>query len=201
RNRREARLSSFRRGRHLLPGAANSRARASEQADRHAGAAESGPLHRPQDRAVPDSRILDRCRPSSRLGSGGARPRRRTRCFQSGHGLSRGMTIREYLRMARLMGLRARHELTLLGLTLLAALFEGAGLSLLLPIAQFVQNGGDVAALAADSELWKFLIAAFETIHVSVTLPILIATCFAAIVVRQAFAYLRQCYLVRLIED
>jgi ABC-type multidrug transport system fused ATPase/permease subunit len=111
------------------------------------------------------------------------------------------MNAREYFRMSRLMGLRARHEITLLSLTLLAALFEGAGLSLLLPIAQFVQNGGDLATLSAQSGMWRFLIAAFETVHVVVTLPLLIAGCFAAIMVRQVFSYLRQIYLVRLIED
>ena len=111
------------------------------------------------------------------------------------------MNAREYFRMSRLMGLRARHEVTLLGLTLLAALFEGAGLSLLLPIAQFVQNGGDLSVLSAQSGMWRFLISAFETFHITVTLALLIASCFAAIVVRQMFSYLRQIYLVRLIED
>lgn len=99
------------------------------------------------------------------------------------------------------MGLRARHEVVLLSLTILAALFEGAGLSLLLPIAQFIQSEGNVQGLVESSTIWRYLIEFFDALKLQPTLPLLIAGCFLTILLRQIISYFRQVYLVHLTEE
>lgn len=111
------------------------------------------------------------------------------------------MTISEYFRLSRLMGLNGRHELTLLALLLTAIVFEGIGVGMLLPIVQFIQGGGDVEALRADSRLWAKIVEISAFIRIPVSLELMIVTSFMAIVVRQLLSYARQVYIYTLRED
>lgn len=111
------------------------------------------------------------------------------------------MKLREYYRVSRKLGLTVRAEVTLLFLLITAALFEGIGIGMLLPIIGFIQNAGDVSALAAESQIWARLIAVFDFAGVPISLATLIATSFVSIVLRQAVAYARQMYNIRLRES
>lgn len=110
------------------------------------------------------------------------------------------MTVREYIRVSRKLGITARSEATLLILLLAAVAFEGIGIGMLLPIVGFIQNSGDTVTLAAESELWAKLIDLFDYVGVPVTLATLITASFASILLRQGVSYARQLYNIRLRE-
>ena len=97
--------------------------------------------------------------------------------------------------------MNARFEVTLLALVLLAAAFEGVGIGMLLPIVHFIQKQGDIAALAADSQLWARILEVFQYFEVPVTLGALIAFSFSCIVLRQGVSYARQLYYLKLREN
>ena len=63
--------------------------------------------------------------------------------------------LRRWLTDARDLGLSARVAGALLGLQFLAILSEGAGVAMLVPIFQFMQEGGDLATFTARDELWE----------------------------------------------
>ena len=81
-----------------------------------------------------------------------------------------------------------------LGLHIAGTVFESTGLVMLLPIFELIQSGRDAAAMAEESRMWEILLAAYALVDLPVTLPVLLATSFVAILVRQALVYLRHCY-------
>ncbi len=85
----------------------------------------------------------------------------------------------------------------LLALHLFATVFEGIGLGILLPVFQFMQAGGDVGALAAESELWRRVVAAYAAVGLEVTLPVLLLTSFLCILARQGFVFVRLIFTAR----
>ena len=111
------------------------------------------------------------------------------------------MTLRQYFRVSRKLGLTARSEAILIILLVTAAAFEGVGIGMLLPIVGYIQNAGDVSILAQESGLWRRLIQAFEYFGIPITLGTLIATSFVSILLRQCFFYARQIYSIRLRES
>ena len=74
-------------------------------------------------------------------------------------------------------------------LILLATLFEGFGVAMLLPVLEFVENQGDIQVLLDSSPYWKHILAVADWFSVSVTLASLSATVLALLIVRQAFTY------------
>jgi len=102
--------------------------------------------------------------------------------------------LQEYIQVSRRFGLRTHHEVILLSLLLSATLFESIGLAMLLPIVEFIQSDGNVDVMRQHSKLWKWLLDAYETIGVRISLGALIITSFACICVRQVFSYFRQIY-------
>ncbi len=111
------------------------------------------------------------------------------------------MITREYFRVSRMMGFGARAEFTLVALLIVAAAFEGIGITMLLPIVDFIQSGGDVEALTAESGLWDWLVRAYGAVGVPITLATLVITSFVSILARQMVAYIRQVYFATLRED
>ena len=111
------------------------------------------------------------------------------------------MTLRQYFRVSRKLGLTARSEAILIILLVTAAAFEGVGIGMLLPIVGYIQNAGDVSILAQESGLWRRLIQVFEYFGIPITLGALIATSFVSIFLRQCFFYARQIYNIRLRES
>lgn len=107
------------------------------------------------------------------------------------------MVVTHILQSGLRLGLSRKTVAALLGFYLLATVFEGIGLGILLPVFQYVQAAGDLAALSADSELWRRIIAAYAAVGLPVTLPVLLATSFLSIVVRQGFVYVRLVYTAR----
>ena len=73
-------------------------------------------------------------------------------------------------------------------------LFEGIGLAILLPVFEIIQSGKTAEALAAESGLWRRLVGFYSWFDLTVTIPVLLATCFVAIIARQAMIYVRMMY-------
>lgn len=92
------------------------------------------------------------------------------------------------------LGFRRRTAATILSLNLASVIFESFGLGMLLPVFQLIQADGDAAALAAQSGAWKWLLEAYATIGLEVTVPVLLITSMLAILGRQIFIYVRALY-------
>lgn len=110
------------------------------------------------------------------------------------------LSVGEYFRVSRRLGLNARSEFIVLVLLIVAAGFEGIGIGMFLPIVQFVTSDGDLSGLAAQGDHWKWLIEAFNWIDLEPTLGPLILVSFASILLRQLIVYVRQVYMAKLRE-
>ena len=91
--------------------------------------------------------------------------------------------------------------LVMLLLIIVATFFEGVGIGMLLPIVEFIQSDGNADKLAESSKLWSYLVDGFRFVGVPVTLGVLIAVSFAAIILRQFMVFVRQMYNFRLAES
>lgn len=111
------------------------------------------------------------------------------------------MTPRRFFQYAANLGFPKRVAVTALVLFLSGFLFEGAGITMLLPAFQYIQSGGDIAALTAESQLWRRLVEAYAVFGVQVNLAALLVTSFLCILARQGFVYLRLIYMARAQEN
>jgi hypothetical protein len=69
-----------------------------------------------------------------------------------------------------LFGLSTSRVLAFVALTLLAALFEGFGMAMLLPVLEFVEKDQDAAQLAGASDNWRKLIDIYAALGIQVNL-------------------------------
>ena len=86
-------------------------------------------------------------------------------------------------------------------LIIVATFFEGIGIGMLLPIVEFIQSDGNADKLAGSSKLWSYLVDGFRFFGIPVTLGVLIAVSFTAIILRQFMVFIRQMYNFRLAES
>lgn len=107
--------------------------------------------------------------------------------------------INEYLRInaiRRMLSVVKVRKIEIAGLVFLAALFavfEGVGLSMLLPILQYAESG--TTAVTDDSgALWSSIAAVMKLLHLPVTLVILLLLAFVPILLRQVVFYLNAWY-------
>ena len=107
------------------------------------------------------------------------------------------MKIAQYAEYARGLGFKPRVAVTVIALSLFGTVFEGVGLTMLLPVFQYIQSDGDLAALSAQSGIWVHLIGAYGFLGMPVNLATLLATSFIAILSRQVFIYMRLVYMAR----
>ena len=69
----------------------------------------------------------------------------------------RNSTIAPLLRLGRLLGVTRSRIAILMVLYVLGTVLEGFGIGMLLPIFEFMQSHGDLAALEARLPLWRYL--------------------------------------------
>jgi len=81
----------------------------------------------------------------------------------------------------------------LVALAVLFALFEGVGLSLLLPILQYAE-GGQTAIIESSGPLWSGISAFMDWANLPVTLPVLLVLAFVPILLRQGVFYVNAWY-------
>ncbi len=101
------------------------------------------------------------------------------------------MLLPGFISLARRLGYEPRWVVMIFSLQLCAVLFEGVGVSMVLPILEFLRAGGDTAVLATDSRMWRWMVDAAVTIGVPLNLITLMSGAFIAILIRQAFMFAR----------
>ena len=82
----------------------------------------------------------------------------------------------------------------LVGLYFVATVFEGIGLTILLPVFHLLQSAQTAAQLAAKSAWWGYLVNFYGFFGLKVAVPLLLVTSFLAILGRQILVYLRLVY-------
>ncbi len=100
----------------------------------------------------------------------------------------------------RCMQMARRDAVGLLALQLVSTVIELAGIFTLLPVFQYIQSDGDVAALVERHDGWRMLTETYALVGLSVSLAVLLATSFTFLVFRQAVVYVRSIYQARVRE-
>ena len=102
-------------------------------------------------------------------------------------------------------GLKLKTILLMIGLSILALMTEMFGISIFLPIFQYIRLDGDISALIAESTIWKYIVNAFSYMELEVSLTALLLISFSGFLSRQIFLYIRAVYnntvLFNLIRD
>lgn len=106
------------------------------------------------------------------------------------------MTVLEYLRVSRRMGLSAFIWVGVIALQGLSTLFEGIGIGMFLPVFQYMEAGGDMAHLISNNRLWAYLAQVYGAIGVPLGFASLLALMFFAFLMRQVVFYIRQSYMI-----
>lgn len=101
---------------------------------------------------------------------------------------------------SRRMHLPRRVVGNLLALQLISTVIELAGIFTLLPVFQYIQGEGDVAALIIEHDEWRMLAEGYALIGLPVTLATLLATSFTFLLLRQVVVYVRAIYQGRVRE-
>ena len=95
---------------------------------------------------------------------------------------------------ARRIGLKPLMIVNLLLLHMIGTVFEGIGLTMLLPVFQLIQSGSTAETLAAGSRWWGYLVDFYGLFGLAATVPALLVTSFLAILLRQLMIYVRLIY-------
>ena len=94
----------------------------------------------------------------------------------------------------RFVGFTNRMAFTMISLSLASTIMEVFGLTIFLPIFQFLRLDGNIEALVAESSIWKYVIDVFAIIGLEVSLLTLLLVAFFFLSCRQIFTYFRILY-------
>jgi len=102
--------------------------------------------------------------------------------------------IKNWLNRSINLGLSRKAIITLISLSFFSTLTEVFGVTMFLPIIQFIQFDGDLNLLTEDTVIWSYLIDIFNMFNVTPALEILLAVSFSLFLFRQIFVYFRVIY-------
>jgi ABC-type multidrug transport system fused ATPase/permease subunit len=100
-----------------------------------------------------------------------------------------------------LFGLTRGRILLFTGLSLGAALLEGFGMAMFLPVLQYAEKGQDAAQLAAASAMWERLMLAYDFMGVGINLLSLLAVAVGLMMLRVVGVYFRDVYAAWLSQE
>lgn len=106
------------------------------------------------------------------------------------------MTVLEYLRVSRRMGLSTSIWAGVIALQGISTLFEGIGIGMFLPVFQYMEAGGDMTRLISNNRLWTFLVQIYGAIGMPLGFASLLVLMFFAFLMRQVVFYIRQSYMI-----
>jgi len=109
------------------------------------------------------------------------------------HSLAEYLRINAIRRMLRIVDVRRSEIAGLVAFAVVFAVFEGIGISLLLPILQYAESGG-ADAFAGSGFIWDALERFMDALNLPVTLPVLLGLAFAPILMRQFVFYFNTWY-------
>ncbi|MHB0980983.1 MAG: ABC transporter ATP-binding protein [Thermoleophilia bacterium] len=107
--------------------------------------------------------------------------------------LSEYLRISAVRRMLSIVEVRLAEVGGLVAFAAIFAVFEGVGLSLLLPILQYA-DGGQTAIIESSGIIWSTVAAFMDFLGLPVTLPILLLLAFVPILLRQVVFYFNVWY-------
>ncbi len=107
--------------------------------------------------------------------------------------LAEYLRINAIRRMLTIVDVRTTEIIGLVAFAVVFALFEGIGISLLLPVLQYAE-GGDTAITQSSGPIWLALSEFMEFFNLPVTLPVLLAMAFVPILLRQVVFYFNTWY-------
>lgn len=107
--------------------------------------------------------------------------------------LAEYLRINAIRRMLTIVNVNWSEIAGLVSFAVVFAVFEGVGLSLLLPILQYAE-GGQTAVLESSDAIWRVLSEVMDTLHLPLTLMVLLGMAFMPILMRQAVFYLNSWY-------
>jgi subfamily B ATP-binding cassette protein MsbA len=99
------------------------------------------------------------------------------------------LRINAIRRMLAVVDVKRTEIAALVALAVTIAVFEGVGLSLLLPILQYAE-GGQAAILANSGPFWSRMHSLLQSSRLPLTLPVLLLLAFLPILLRQVVFYL-----------
>ena len=102
--------------------------------------------------------------------------------------------IRDVLLFARRLRLPPRVVTSLIGLDIVGIGFEALGIALLLPIIELLRTGHAVSSLEPAGRHWDVIRQIAGHIGIPVTLGLLLAVSFSALLLRQTFSYAKVTY-------
>jgi len=106
--------------------------------------------------------------------------------------LNEYLRINAIRRMLAIVDVRKSEIAILAALAIAYAMFEGIGISLLLPILQYAEGGA--SAITAAGPYWSVLESALNALHLPLTLGVLLALAFVPILLRQVVYYFNAWY-------
>lgn len=109
--------------------------------------------------------------------------------------------VREGFRIGDRLGFDRRAAATVYGVHVVATLFEILALAMLMPVFQFIQEGGAIGKLTSGSDHWRILADIYGFLGIPVGLPALLATSFLCLLLRQIFIWARLVLSARIRED
>ncbi|MCK8114686.1 ABC transporter ATP-binding protein [Anaerosoma tenue] len=109
------------------------------------------------------------------------------------HSINEYLRINAIRRMLRIVDVTRIEVTGLVIFAVLFAIFEGIGISLLLPILQFAESGG-ASAFQGSGFIWEALDRFMVVLGLPVTLPVLLALAFLPILMRQVVFYFKTWY-------
>ncbi len=109
------------------------------------------------------------------------------------HSLGEYLRINAIRRMLTIVDVKRSEIAGLIAFAVLFAVFEGIGISLLLPILQYAETGG-AEAFAGTGFLWDALERFVSVLNLPTTLPVLLVLAFVPILLRQAVFYFKTWY-------
>lgn len=74
-------------------------------------------------------------------------------------------------------------------------------MAMFLPVFEFIEKGQDIELLTTETGIWKFIVVAFESVDVPITLLSLVSVVFILILFRIVFFYFRQIYTVWISQE
>lgn len=106
-----------------------------------------------------------------------------------------------HFRLSDTLGLEYKDIILLVGLSILSTITEMFGLSIFLPIFQFIKNEGDIDVLLDSSVLWEYIEKSFSFFNLDISLVLLLLIAFTFFMSRQVLTYIRQVVRVKIIQQ
>lgn len=106
--------------------------------------------------------------------------------------------MKKWFSRLKAFGLTRRALASMLGLGVLCTFFEAIGITIFLPIFQFIRLEGDIEALRESGRVWEIMVDTLDSIGITPDLAGLLLFAFSCFILRQLFLYVRVSYGFRI---